>query len=157
MQPYPPTAPHPYNPAGVGAGAAAVAVGDPSGLAYNLAASPPEMPNPFVVSPVDAAGPVPIGVPVAPPAAGQRILVVKRTFTPNLEDELSIVTGESVRLVAVYDDGWCKIHKLGASGEEGVVPYECLENSAAGDQGALGTTQNDMSRRASSLYDAPRA
>ncbi len=136
MQPYAPTAPYAYNPAGMGAGAAAAAVGGPSGPAYNrsntAAASPPEMPNPFNVSPVDAAGPVPISVPVAPPAAAQQILVVKRTFMPNLEDELSIAAGESVRIIAVYDDGWCKVRKLGAGGEEGVVPYECLENPPAG-------------------------
>lgn len=137
MQPYAPpapVAPYTYNPA-------PAAVGGPSGLVYNgnnnLSASPPEMPNPFIVSPVDAAGPVPITVPGAPPAAGQQILVVKRTFTPNLEDELSIAAGESVRIVAVYDDGWCKVRKLGAGGEEGVVPYECLDNAPAGAQPGL--------------------
>ena len=138
MQPYVPAAPYAYNPAGMGAGAPAAAMGGPTGLAYNgntnntVAASPPEMPNPFIVSPADATGPVPISVPVAPPAAGQQILVVKRTFMPNLEDELSIAAGESVRIIAVYDDGWCKVRKLGAGGEEGVVPYECLDNPPAG-------------------------
>ena len=155
MQPYAPATPYAYNPAGTGAGAVAAAVGGVPGLAYsnNTAAPPPAMPNPFQVSPMDAAGPVPISVPVAP----QPILVVKRTFTPNLEDELSIATGESVRVVAVYDDGWCKVGKLGAGGEEGVVPYECLENPAAGALGGLGTTQDDIPKRASSVYDAPRA
>lgn len=146
-----PAVPYGYNPAGMGAGAA---VGGPSG--FNAGASPP-MPNPFGVSPVDTVGPVPIGVPVAPPVAGQRTLIVKRTFTPNLEDELSIVTGETVIVVAVYDDGWCKVRKLGAGAEEGVVPYECLDNPAANSQPGLGTAENDQSRRASSLYDAPRA
>ena len=148
MQPYVPAAPYTYNPAATGAGAAPAAVGGPSGLAYNsnnnnLAASPPEMPNPFIVSPVDTAGPVPITVPGAgaPPAAGQQILVVKRTFTPNLEDELSIAAGESVRIIAVYDDGWCKIRKLGAGGEEGVVPYECLDNPPAGAQPGPGNAE----------------
>jgi len=135
--PYGPATPYAYNPAGMGAGAAA-AVGGPSGGYNNTSGSPP-MPNPFVVSPVDTVGPVPISVPVAPPAAGQQILVVKRTFTPNLEDELSIVTGESVMIVAVYDDGWCKVRKLGTGGEEGVVPYECLDNP---DQAKLGTAEN---------------
>ena len=145
MQPYVPPAPYTYNPAAMGAGPAPAAVGGPSGLAHNgninLAASPPEMPNPFIVSPVDAAGPVPITVPGAPPAAGQQILVVKRTFTPNLEDELSIAAGESVRIVAVYDDGWCKVRKLGAGGEEGVVPYECLDNPPTGAQPGLNTAE----------------
>jgi hypothetical protein len=141
----PAPAPYAYNPASMGAGSP-VDAGGPA-----LAAS---LPNPFVmspVSPIDTLGFVPISVPVAPPAAGQQILVVKRTFTPNLEDELSIVTGESVTVVAVYDDGWCKVRKLGAGGEEGVVPYECLDNPA------LDTARNNKSNRTSSLYSAPRA
>ena len=152
-----PAVPYGYNPASMGAGAAAAAVDGPSGLAYNNVSASPPMPNPFGVSPVDTTGPVPIGVPVAPPVAGQRVLIVKRTFTPNLEDELSIITGESVIVVAVYDDGWCKVRKMGAGAEEGVVPYECLDNPAADAQPGLGPAENDQSRRASSLYDAPRA
>jgi SH3 domain len=168
MRPYSPAvpssagygAPFPYNTAGgMGAGAAAAAAVGAGTMAYNsnsMSAAPPPapMPNPFAVNAVDTAGPIPINASVAPPA-GQQILVVKRTFAPSLPDELPIVTGESVRVLAVFDDGWCRARKLGPGGEEGVVPYECLEIS--GTQGALGTVQNDQMRRASSLYDAPRA
>lgn len=144
----------------MGAGVAAAAVGSATGMAYNnnnAPALPPVMPNPFGVSNVDTAGPVPISVPGAPPAGGQQIMVVMRTFMPGLDDELSLVTGESVNVIAVYDDGWCKVRKLGAGEEEGVVPYECLGDPGTGAPGELGPAQNDQSRRASSLYNAPRA
>ncbi|KIJ69184.1 hypothetical protein HYDPIDRAFT_55230, partial [Hydnomerulius pinastri MD-312] len=57
---------------------------------------------------------------------------VKCTFVPTLPDELSITTGERVRLVAQYDDGWA----LCANGrdEQGMVPQECLERIVV-DQG----------------------
>jgi hypothetical protein len=109
--------------------AAAVAfVGGSSGTAHNnsSAAAPP--PNLFALSPAYAAGLVSFYPPGAPAAAGQPILVVKRTFTPTLYDELAITLGERVRVITIYDDGWCNVRKLGAGGEEGVVPYECLGN-----------------------------
>jgi hypothetical protein len=166
QQTYPPApAPHPYNTAGLGAGAAAATAvgGGVVAMAYNTnnnhaaapppppaPAPPPAMPNPFDVSAVDVAPPVP----VQPP--GQQILVVKRTFTPNLLDELSITTGESVSVLATYDDGWCKVRKLGAGAEEGVVPMECLEGPGAGVQGELDAAQDAQSRRASSTIGVPR-
>lgn len=165
-------APHAYINVGIGAGAAAAAaVGGAAAMTYsNNNNSNPALPNPFAVNAVDAAEPVPVPInvpdapppapppaPPAPPAAGQPTLVVTRTFTPNLDDELSVATGESVRVLAIYDDGWCKVRKLGVSDEEGVVPYECLGDPTAGAQGGLGIAQNDQSRRSSSLYDAPRA
>ena len=160
QQPYaaaaPAPAPYAYNTTSVGAGVAA------AGVAYNNsnAAVAAAMPNPIGVSNADVAGPVPINnvpvaPPVAPPAGGQQIMVVTRTFMPNLDDELSIITGESVRIIAVYDDGWCKVRKLGAIEAEGVVPYECLGDLGTGAQGGLGPAQNDQSRRASSLFSAP--
>ena len=160
QQPYPPAAPAPYayNTVGMGAGvAAAAAVGGAVGMAYNNNSAPlPALPNPFGVSTVDVAGPVPINVPVAPPAEEQQSMVVTRTFVPNLDDELSIVTGESVRVIAVYDDGWCKVRKLGPGEEEGVVPYECLGGPGAQGPSAQGGLGPDQSKRASSLFEAPR-
>jgi hypothetical protein len=145
MQQYSTGVPLPYNPASVGVGvgvgagagaATAIALGG-TGRLYNNSNAPPPLantplPNPFPPNTMDAAGPVPINPPVtlAPPDK-QEILVVRRTFTPTLPDELSIANGEAVRVLAVYDDGWCKARKLDANGDEGVVPYECLEYPAA--------------------------
>lgn len=123
MQPCSPAAPYKYNPAGTSGGWWCY---DSSNNNNSSAAAP--SPNFFVLSAVYAAGPVPIYPSGAPAAAGQPILVVERTFTPNLSDELTISPGERVRVVTIYNDGWCFVRKLGADAEEGVVPYECLGN-----------------------------
>ena len=128
--------------AGVAAGVAAVEV-----VYDNSNAAAAAMSSPFGVSNVDVAGPVPIDVPVAPPAGGQQIMVVTHTFMPNIDDELSIITGQSVRIIAVYDDGWCKVRKLGAVEAEGVVPYKCL--------GDLGTGAHECSGRIGRRAERP--
>ena len=80
----------------------------------------------LVPSAAYAAGTVPMYPSGAPAPAGPLILVVKRTFTPDLPDELTIIPGERVRVITIYNDGWCNVRKLGAGGEKGVIPYECL-------------------------------
>ncbi|KAF9246339.1 hypothetical protein BU15DRAFT_39726 [Melanogaster broomeanus] len=51
---------------------------------------------------------------------------VRCTFVPTLPDELSIITGERIRVVARYDDGWAMC--ANGRGEQGMVPQECLEH-----------------------------
>jgi len=46
------------------------------------------------------------------------------TFIVTLPDELSIKVGETVRVLAEYDDGW--VLCMNADGEQGMVPLECL-------------------------------
>ena len=131
MQPCSPATPYEYNPA-------IAFVGGGAGMAYNSGSAVALPPNLFAPSAVYAAGPVSIFPPGAPAAAGQRILVVNCTFTPNFYDELAITRGERVRVITIYDDGWCKVRKLGAGGEEGVVPHECLGGApAAAEQSIL--------------------
>ncbi|KAG8906329.1 hypothetical protein FRB99_007109 [Tulasnella sp. 403] len=145
----------------------------PSGVA------PPRMPSPPPVNAPSAAdAPSPIGF--ATPALGGgnaplitstpfsatngrsaagNIVVVARTFLPTLPDELSIQTGEQIRLLTQYDDGWAHVERMksGAGVESGVVPIECLEpiaTSAA--QFGAGFTQEAvegwrLSKRKSSL------
>ena len=57
------------------------------------------------------------------------LVVVARTFVPSLPDELSIQTGEQVRVINRFDDGWAHVERTrsGAGAENGVVPVECLE------------------------------
>ncbi|KIY71070.1 hypothetical protein CYLTODRAFT_391061 [Cylindrobasidium torrendii FP15055 ss-10] len=54
---------------------------------------------------------------------------VRSTFVPSLPDELSIVTGENVKIIQEFDDGWalCK----NSAGEQGMVPLECLDRAYA--------------------------
>lgn len=53
-----------------------------------------------------------------------RLMKVVNTFTPKLEDELSVTIGETVRLVEEFQDGWCFIQRK--DGNQGVVPRFCL-------------------------------
>ncbi|KAI0784408.1 hypothetical protein C8Q75DRAFT_395588 [Abortiporus biennis] len=81
---------------------------------------------------------------------------VRCTFHPDLPDELSITTGEMVRVVREFDDGWALC--MNQRGDQGVVPLECLDRQRQGTQGGayIGQGMGDwrMSRRASSLYAA---
>ena len=101
---------------------------------------------------------------VSPAAAGLRTTTayayVRCTFVPSLPDELSITTGEMVRVVGEFDDGWALC--ANARGEQGVVPLECLDRGqgqgpASGGYLGQGTGDWRMSKRASSLYAAQQA
>ncbi|KAF9227707.1 hypothetical protein BS17DRAFT_399833 [Gyrodon lividus] len=73
-----------------------------------------------------------MGSPSPMPPRGQQAPVeaaVKCTFVPTLPDELSITTGERIRIVAKYDDGWALC--ANGRGEQGMVPRECLELAVA--------------------------
>ncbi|KAF9449580.1 hypothetical protein P691DRAFT_812150 [Macrolepiota fuliginosa MF-IS2] len=58
-------------------------------------------------------------------AGGVYMAVVALSFVPRLPDELSISTGETLRVLEEYDDGWAKCMSL--SGETGMVPLECFD------------------------------
>jgi hypothetical protein len=75
--------------------------------------------------------------------ASNRTATVQCTFIPTLPDELSITTGETVRLLAEYDDGWGLCSNT--QGERGMVPLECL---------GIGQKFDRSSKRASSLVGA---
>jgi Variant SH3 domain len=82
---------------------------------------------------------------------------IKCTFIPSLPDELSISTGETVRVVAEYDDGWAMC--ANARGEQGMVPLECLDQTRG--RGSVGDIQQFQgqsdwrgSKRVSSLQPA---
>jgi hypothetical protein len=94
---------------------------------------------------------------VALAPAATNVAIVRCTFVPNLPDELSITAGETIRVLSEYDDGWALC--ANERGEQGVVPVECFERSAAPRPGpgtylGQGTGDWRMSRRASSLNGA---
>ncbi|KAF9495839.1 hypothetical protein BDN71DRAFT_816760 [Pleurotus eryngii] len=60
--------------------------------------------------------------PRSPPVVNGRTVV--STFIPSLPDEMSISMGETVRVLAEYDDGWALC--MNGRGEQGMVPLECL-------------------------------
>jgi hypothetical protein len=115
-----------------------------------LAARPP-VPAPVPVPPTMPASsynnPVPIPVPAGSAASAA---TVRYEFIPSLPDELSITTGEIVLVLSDYDDGWalCK----NGSGDQGMVPLECLDRASAPAQTLQADTQDYRdSRRTSSL------
>ncbi|THH05027.1 hypothetical protein EW145_g5100 [Phellinidium pouzarii] len=64
-----------------------------------------------------------------PQSAAVETAIVRVVYIPTLPDELSIMSGEVVQVVQVFDDGWVLCRN--ARGEQGVVPLECLDRSAA--------------------------
>jgi len=57
-------------------------------------------------------------------------IVVSRSFVPTLPDELSISTGETLKVLQEFDDGWAECMTL--SGEVGMVPLECFDRRDEG-------------------------
>lgn len=69
------------------------------------------------------------------------------TFITSLPDELTIRVGETIRVLAEFDDGWAL--SLNARGEQGMVPLQCLDRG--GDRDFDGDADMDEMRRVSSL------
>ncbi|KAF5358307.1 hypothetical protein D9756_001269 [Leucocoprinus leucothites] len=56
-----------------------------------------------------------------------RLMTVVNTFVPNLEDELSIKVGDTIRMLEEFKDGWCTVQYVGKyDADKGVVPRICL-------------------------------
>lgn len=48
---------------------------------------------------------------------------VQRPFVPNLSDELSVVIGDKVKIIKVFDDGWALVQKMTS---KGLIPIDCM-------------------------------
>ena len=51
---------------------------------------------------------------------------IRRPFFPQMQDELEVNTGDFVRIVQIFDDGWALVQK---SGEQGLIPLETLDRT----------------------------
>jgi len=102
---------------------------------------PPPMPSAPPATPASVAGAASVST---NRSEATRVNIVC-TFIPCLPDELSISTGETVRVLAEYDDGWAMC--VNGSGEQGMVPTECLDRG----NGRVGSGDWRASRRVSSL------
>ena len=63
------------------------------------------------------------------------VRVICRPFKPTLPDELVVNSGDEVRVLHTFDDGWGMIEKVrkdGREGEKGLIPMACL--SMTGDE-----------------------
>lgn len=54
--------------------------------------------------------------------------IIRRPFTPTLDDELSVVPGDSVRVVKAFDDGWAYVEKIKTS-QKGLIPVDCMREA----------------------------
>jgi len=72
---------------------------------------------------------------------------VASTFIPTLPDELAIGVGDTLRILARYDDSWALC--LNQRGEKGMVPLECFNRGEA--LGSGGAQDTWRSSRISSL------
>ncbi|KAG6849541.1 hypothetical protein H0H93_007629 [Arthromyces matolae] len=62
-----------------------------------------------------------------------RLMTVATSFTPSLNDELSISFGETVRMLTEYQDGWCLVQRVGRiDAPKGAVPRFCLQERQPG-------------------------
>lgn len=122
-----------------------------------VAPMPPPMSYNNPVTPISTTLQPSLGAPavsLTPASASSHVAIVRCTFIPSLPDELSISTGEIIRVLNEYDDGWALC--ANERGEQGVVPLECLDRAngskkATGMYLGQGTGDWRMSRRASSL------
>lgn len=78
---------------------------------------------------------------------GLPVAMIKCTFVPTLPDELAITTGELVRVVTRFDDGWASCEN--GRGERGMIPQDCLSETTV--DSASGDTDWRNARRMSSL------
>ncbi|KAI9460026.1 hypothetical protein F5148DRAFT_1217855 [Russula earlei] len=74
---------------------------------------------------------------------------VRVRFVPQLPDELPITPGETLYIQTEFDDGWALCRN--STGEQGMVPLECLEGGGGQFAGVSRTGDRRSTRRASSL------
>ncbi|KAJ3999692.1 hypothetical protein F5050DRAFT_876530 [Lentinula boryana] len=74
---------------------------------------------------------------------------VRRTFVPNLPDELTVLNGEMLDVLQEYDDGWVLCSN--SKGETGMVPLECLTSKSETGSDFWGERSMRGSRRVSSI------
>jgi Variant SH3 domain len=84
------------------------------------------------------------------------IETIKRPFVPTLDDELSVVPGDRIRILNTYDDGWSVVEKINkATGNVvGLIPIACLRS--AGEQPSTFVSSKRLSSY-DDMADAPRA
>ncbi|KAG2146244.1 hypothetical protein DEU56DRAFT_787029 [Suillus clintonianus] len=69
--------------------------------------------------------------PFADPASPE-FEIIRRPFTPTLDDELSVAPGDKVLVIKVFDDGWAFVEKPNGSlgyDEKGLIPVDCLREA----------------------------
>jgi hypothetical protein len=80
-------------------------------------------------------------VPVAARASAEfdAVETVWRPFEQTLQDEMTVVAGDKVKVLAVYDDGWAMIERVGMGKgkgkaqdgrtDVGLIPIDCMRKA----------------------------
>ncbi|KAJ3264187.1 Sorbin and SH3 domain-containing protein 2 [Chytriomyces hyalinus] len=76
-----------------------------------------------------------------------QLLTVVENFRPERDDEITLFEGDRVQVLQTYDDGWCFVRNV-STGEEGLVPEDCVDGLKRGGGGSK------QKQRRSSLYGA---
>ena len=100
----------------------------------------------------------PLDAPVyspGPAALSPFAAVVVCTFITNLPDELSIKVGETIRVLAEYDDGWALCMNM--NGQQGMIPMECLNGGGTAMNLSAPRLPDGKGIRRSSSLDPPQA
>jgi len=72
---------------------------------------------------------IPISQPTVVPTVthGPSVRVVKYSYTPTRDDEMSVELGDELSILTLYDDGWAMCQKL-STDAQGMVPVACWED-----------------------------
>jgi hypothetical protein len=107
-------------------------VASPCGVQPTISVSEPRAPMQAIVLSNPFADDNPFDDPTSllTPACATDVETVRRPFSPQLQDELQVNTGESVRIINIFDDGWAFVEKLPSipNCEQGLIPLDCLRD-----------------------------
>ncbi|XP_006457833.1 hypothetical protein AGABI2DRAFT_148367 [Agaricus bisporus var. bisporus H97] len=101
------------------------------GASLGQPTSPRALPSAYGSEEMNSSGPTSQKIPVL------YNTVVARSYVPTLPDELAISTGETLKVLQEFDDGWSEC--MNSAGEVGMVPLECFgKERGFGRQTSLG-------------------
>lgn len=92
----------------------------------------PAQPSPLLTNPFADKNPFddPATLSVPLTETSLQVQTVRRPFFPQLQDEMQVIIGDSVRIVQIFDDGWALVEKVSPTPQcdLGLIPLECLRD-----------------------------
>lgn len=55
-----------------------------------------------------------------------KLVTATDPYDATMPDELSIVAGETLRVIEAYDDDWCLAERVGRKKGRGIIPQMCI-------------------------------
>ena len=90
----------------------------------------PTLPSLLLTNPFADKNPFDDPTPLSVPLTETSFQTVRRPFFPQLQDEMQVIIGDSVRIVQIFDDGWALVEKVSSTphSDLGLIPLECLRD-----------------------------